>query len=275
VVGYRRCSHPTSEKSGLGLQAQTEAIEAFVPGLLKRCRQEQPDLHWAGWFEDISVSAYARPLLRRKGGRKLDAFLRRGDHVIFATLDRGFRDAHDFLSVYKRLWEPRGVVVHFLDLPIDTSSPLKDLLLTIIAVVAEWSSKNKSERNRRIAEVSRRLNRPLNQHQKLGFKLHGPPGARQWVVDIQQRLILDAMEQYDRQGITHEEIHTRLTSRVERYVREFAKHAGHGGRYCVFNPWTVRKVTRLIQRYRRLQQQEAIKGAPVEGPAGHPPLAEK
>ena len=112
AFAYLRVSHLDSARSGLSPGAQ-----------LDRCRQHYKhvllpkQVDWYGLTEipdgldltkydpelellyDPAVSARHVPLLQRKGGARLGKMVRRGDHVIFAHLDRGFRAVLDHAAL--------------------------------------------------------------------------------------------------------------------------------------------------------------------------------
>lgn len=95
-------------------------------------------------YEEKGVSG-AVPLLRRNEGCKL-AFLRPGDIVIVAKLDRLFRDARDALNVIGD-WEDLGVslIINGHGNMMDKANPFGRFMLEIMAVFS-------GEERRRIRE---------------------------------------------------------------------------------------------------------------------------
>ena len=94
AFGYRRCSHQDSADTRLGLDTQTRAVKAWYQVV----NAEHPGVEWGQFFEDAAVSAHKRRFFDRPEGSKLNAQLRKGDHVIFAKFDRAFRNLRDCLD---------------------------------------------------------------------------------------------------------------------------------------------------------------------------------
>jgi len=139
--GYIRVSTAHQAQSGLSLDAQYDAIKKYYEYL----RQSNPGLEWGGVVTDDGESAFKKKLLARRGGRRLVGMLAEGDHVAFARLDRGFRNLQDMVSTLA-LWKAVGVKVHFLDIGIDTSTAVGELMLNVIGAIAQFESKLRSER---------------------------------------------------------------------------------------------------------------------------------
>src|SRR6187399_1444676 len=131
VYGYLRVSHADSVESGLGLKGQKQTIRQWY----KMLRMRDKKLEWAGILRDLAVSAYSKVLVARPAGRELNSRLEEGDHVIFAKLDRGFRNTMDCLRTIA-MWQARGVTVHFVDLQLNTSTSMGKMMLTIMAALA-------------------------------------------------------------------------------------------------------------------------------------------
>jgi len=127
AYGYIRVNGDRQAKSGLGLEAQAKAINDY-------CHSH--GLTLAKVFRDEAVSASRRPLSQRPQGAKLIGTAGPGDHVVIAKLDRAFRSLRDFATELDR-WQQRGVVLHLLDLNIDSSTPVGKLIASVMAAVAE------------------------------------------------------------------------------------------------------------------------------------------
>jgi DNA invertase Pin-like site-specific DNA recombinase len=187
LYAYLRCSHEESKKSGLSIESQKTSCGPAIA----RLRELHPDLPEVEWVIDEAVSAWkSDKLLRlRPRGAILHYGLRPGDHVVFAYLDRGWRNTEDCLTTL-RLWKERGVVVHFADFNIDSNTWIGELLIRIIAAVAEMRSSIASERLKAICQEFRKQGRPANGHAPLGFRLIGPRGHRKAVPDAAQRKVM-------------------------------------------------------------------------------------
>lgn len=176
AYGYLRVSSDAQAISGLGLDAQLQRIQA-----------EQARLQAAGVtvgcvYRDEAVSAVRHAMRERPGGRALDAVVRAGDHVCIAMLDRAFRTQRDAV-VTLEVWLARGVVVHLLDIGADTSTPIGQLTVGILAAVAQWESQRMGERIRQAKAVQRRAGCSTNGRARLGYRLvrggHLRPDSRQ------------------------------------------------------------------------------------------------
>lgn len=97
-------------------------------------------------FADPAVSGSV-PMGQREAGKRLLATVHRGDYVICAKVDRGFRDAADALNVAKDL-EKRGVKLIVRDFgvdPINTNGTAR-AMFGFLAVIADWERERIRER---------------------------------------------------------------------------------------------------------------------------------
>ena len=112
AYGYIRVSTEEQAESGLGLEAQTEAITRYCQ--LKRLRL-------LSVVADEAKSGKTTIASRPNGGT-LSEQLKRGDHIVFAKYDRGFRDTLDMLQTTQG-WTDRGIVTNLVNWSIDTTQP--------------------------------------------------------------------------------------------------------------------------------------------------------
>ena len=105
VYGYVRVSSAQQAERGMSIRAQSQLI-----GAAAKLQARKHGLALGPIFRDPAVSATRTPLLDRRGGSELNGVLLAGDHVIFAKLDRAFRNARDCL-VTCEAWISRGVTV--------------------------------------------------------------------------------------------------------------------------------------------------------------------
>lgn len=128
-VAYYRVSTQAQGRSGLGLEAQQEAVRRF----LGRSPTHE-------FIEIESGTKADRPELA-----KALAFCRANDDVlIVAKLDRLARDVQVILSIVDS-----GAKVRFVDLPdIDATTSTGRLILSVMASLAEFEAKRISERTR-------------------------------------------------------------------------------------------------------------------------------
>ncbi len=140
-----------------------------------------------GFFVDQDVSAYKKPFLTRPAGRRLSAVLEPGDHVIFARLDRAFRNVRDALTTIE-IWHRRNIGIHFLDPQVDLSTAHGRAFLQISAVWAEFSSALHSERMREVNAQAKRQGRSLNGRGQYGWSQQ--PTAMTPQPDYEERAIM-------------------------------------------------------------------------------------
>lgn len=187
LFGYIRVSHQDSKDSGLGEEGQTRTV-ALWGNIVRADHPELGDTQWMK--EDAPISAYSVPLRDRPKGSELDKILRRGDHVIFACLDRGFRDPVDCNTVV-RVWRERGVTVHFGDLRVDTSTAMGECIMSVMATFARWYSARISEATKAALASLKGSGRLSNGHAPIGFKLEGLRGKKKILIpDLEARRIM-------------------------------------------------------------------------------------
>lgn len=95
-------------------------------------------------YSDVNVSG-SMPFQKRPEAQKLVSVLKSGDIVVIAKLDRGFRDTADCLNTVKWL-QKRNVTLRILDIELDVSTPIGEMILTIMASVATFERKRIAER---------------------------------------------------------------------------------------------------------------------------------
>lgn len=95
-------------------------------------------------FSDVNVSG-SMIFFQRPEAQKLIRELKGGDTIIIAKLDRGFRDTADCLNTVKWL-QKRNVTLRILDIALDVSTPIGEMILTIMASVATFERKRIAER---------------------------------------------------------------------------------------------------------------------------------
>jgi len=134
---YIRVSDDKQVDSGLGLQAQDRRLHHFSAMIAE---SNDIDPKATERFSEEGVSAAKIPLIERPAGKKLNSKLRRGDHVVFAKVDRCFRNQKDFVLT-QELFNAKGVKMHFADLGIDTSTPQGEMMLTTLVAFAQLESR--------------------------------------------------------------------------------------------------------------------------------------
>lgn len=157
MIGYLRVSTNEQAASGLGLEAQRETIQRYA------------DAHsWdVEWYVDAGQSGKSldRPALQEALTR-LHPKKRDVDGLMVAKLDRLSRSIADFAGLLdlaqKRKWP---VVV--IDLGVDTSTSVGELVANIMAAVAQWERRTIGERTSAALQAAKRRGVKLGRPRKL------------------------------------------------------------------------------------------------------------
>lgn len=154
AVGYTRVSTTEQGISGLGLDAQTDAITA-------ECTRRGWKLDHIATDVASGKSTNGRPEL----AAVLEA-LDRGDAgvLVVAKLDRLARSVLDFATILERAAR-RGWAVVILDAAVDTSTPQGALMVNVLAAFSQYERQLIGERTRLALAAKRaqgaRLGRPV------------------------------------------------------------------------------------------------------------------
>jgi putative DNA-invertase from lambdoid prophage Rac len=198
AYGYARGS--TGEQLDT-LKIQQEVIEKEYA-----YRFKDKGYGWAGVFTDQGVSGSIR-FASRPEGFKVNLALERGDVLIISKLDRGFRNAGDFLNVMKDLRQ-REVALRMLDMDLDTSTPMGAMQASILAVFAEFERDRLRERLAESLKQRRAEGRPTCGTPPYGFKIVGPRGDKRYVTDAFTRNIGSHVVRWvDELGMTFEQVY--------------------------------------------------------------------
>jgi len=108
---------------------------------------ENPLLASQNVYTDSAKSATKLHLKMRPAGIKMSRELEDGDHVIFPSLDRGFRDIRDMVNTVAE-WTKRGVHVHFATEGVSMDDPAGRMMATVAALFAQYEAELISDRNR-------------------------------------------------------------------------------------------------------------------------------
>lgn len=110
-------------------------------------------LHKAGcqeiFKEKLSGSTMERPELR-----KLLAYIRKGDTVTVTKLDRLARSTKDLLNIAEEI-KKKGADFEVLNINLDTKSPTGQLMLTMLAAIAEFEKGIMLERQREGIDIAK------------------------------------------------------------------------------------------------------------------------
>jgi DNA invertase Pin-like site-specific DNA recombinase len=150
LVGYCRVSTAEQGSSGLGLQAQSAAI------------QEAADRRGDVLVDIITEVASGGKHDRAGLEQALAMCGTEADGLIVAKLDRATRSLSHFATIMDRS-RREGWAFVALDLGVDTSTPAGELVANVMASVAQWERSVISERTRAalaVARASGRLSKP-------------------------------------------------------------------------------------------------------------------
>ena len=205
AYGYIRVSTEEQAKSGLGMAAQKDAIERYCAAR---------SLKLEGFLADEAKSGRS-PILSRPHGKLLDDRLAKGDQVILAKHDRGFRNVIDMLKTTEN-WTERGVVTHICNWSLDTTQPFWKLFAPIAVALAEWEGQMIRERVTEALRMRKRQGRRWGARAPLGFKwVADPKGGRskkgnpRKIVAVDPKVIEDMRmiaRLHDEEGMSFHEI---------------------------------------------------------------------
>jgi DNA invertase Pin-like site-specific DNA recombinase len=114
-------------------------------------------------FSDVNISG-SMPFQKRPEAQKLIEKLSAGDTIVIAKLDRGFRDTTDCLNTVKWL-QQKKITLKILDIALDVSTPIGEMILTIMASVATFERKRIAER------IKDGFNNGRNNGKSYGYKI--------------------------------------------------------------------------------------------------------
>src|SRR5579859_8177513 len=182
---------------------QKRAIEVFAPHQIV-----------------VDDQAGARPakFLDRPNAAKLNEQLQRGDTLVIANLDRGFRTLRDFIQCYD-MWKERGIHVVVMD------CDLSDEFIHIVRQLAGWERLAfLDQRKETMAHNSHRTRYHLPESGH-GFRYVGKSHKRKRVSDPKQRVVMSLIVSMVEEGMSWGTIARQLT-----YLGHRAKiHDGRKG----------------------------------------------
>lgn len=170
-MGYARVSTTDQADNGISLEEQQRRIKG-------RCIEQ--GWHLAEICVERGVSGSVPFAERPEGGRLLKQ-LQAGDVVVSPKLDRVFRSSLDALQTIQQLKE-RRVSLWLLDLGGDVSgNGISEMILTILAAVAQFERVRIGERIRDARQHMRRQGRHLGGTRPFGYRVE-PAGGRSKVL---------------------------------------------------------------------------------------------
>lgn len=192
VYGYTRVStaeQASDDRTSLETQRQRITQAAAVGGLAID-----------EFIEEAGVSG-SKPLSERPAGGPLLARLQRGDTLIIAKLDRGFRNAADALAVAEQLKARRvDLVVADMGSEPVTQNGISRMFFGMLALVAEFERARLHERVADGREAKRRAGGHIGGDAPFGYAKIGTGRAARLEPIPAQQDALRAMLEMRRQG---------------------------------------------------------------------------
>lgn len=241
VFGYVRCSNKESGKSGLSPLDQRRQINAWRQFLI----QDKPNLQLGEIFEDVGQTG-SLAIGARRGGRELLLVVQPGDHIVFARLDRGFRNARDQLNM-TNAWDQRGITYHSCDLRLDTSSAGGRLVVGMMAIWNQYELEKLTEKNQAMAEARRRKTRSKRlangDHDVIGCVKRGPRGKRYPAPQADQQKWMDDIVDMVEGGISLRNVAYVLNEKVRLLAENGEPRKSWRDKH-----WTFQRVDRWFKR---------------------------
>lgn len=202
---YLRVSHRDSVASGL--MAQMDIAKAYMQSLIAA----NPDLTFVKDFCDPAQSAWKHDLKNRPSGGAMCDMLQPGDHVVFATLDRGFRSIKDLANTIPD-WQDRGITAHFVGEGINLADVGGRMLAMSIVQFAQWEAEITSARNREARAVMVAAGKYVGGRPPVFRRVIRYQKHRQLTLDRDRLVQFRLLQAYRRHKIPLPEALTRLES---------------------------------------------------------------
>lgn len=175
VYGYGRHS---TEKQGLTELNQRETVERYIS-------MNRPLDTYGGWFYDAAHSG-SKDIFERPRGREVWALVQPDDHIVWAKLDRAFRNQIDGLRTIEMLRQ-KGVNVHSLDFNLDTSTSNGRCMLSIMLALGQQGREQISENTSASLQAKKRAGLPYNSGVPIGWKKVGVGRKSRFDIDNAER----------------------------------------------------------------------------------------
>ena len=135
------------------------------------------------WYEERSVSGSKIAFKDRPQGGLLLAALEQGDRVLVTKIDRAARSVKDLLATVEDI-RKAGASIVFVDQNIDTSGPMGQFLLVLLAAIAELEAAIIGERRRESLESFVAQGRHAVGAAPFGFQAVPNPNGRGLVIRV-------------------------------------------------------------------------------------------
>lgn len=218
----------STDKQSLTEESQREQLENYWKLHLK-----PKGVEWGGFLYDAAKSG-SIPLTERPKGKELWVLAQPGDHVAWAKLDRAFRSVTDG-SATMNLLKAKGIIVHSIDLNLDTSTPMGAFIFHVLLAFAELERCHASTRTSEAMAIRKSNGLAYCGMTPIGWKIRPDAYGSTVVPDLDERAFVAQLHESWKGGETVEKI-------VLRLGYEGRKRSGKGKR----RGWSARTVKRAF-----------------------------
>lgn len=150
LAAYTRVSSAAQAESGIGLDAQRNAIETYA---------RQHEVTVGSWHEDAGRSG--KTMARRPGlaAALAEVHAGRAGGIVVGKIDRLGRSSGDVLGLVERA-QREGWRIVALDVGLDSTSPAGEMVCAALAMAARFEYRRGAERQLEKHEALRRAGRP-------------------------------------------------------------------------------------------------------------------
>ena len=193
----------STDKQAITQEVQKQQLEHYW-----RLHLEPNGVAWGGFLYDSAQSA-SKPLTERPKGRDLWVLAQPGDHVGWSKLDRAFRSVRDG-STTMNLLQAKGVIVHSIDLHLDTSTPMGACVFHVLLAFAELERCQASTRTAEAIAVRRTSGLVYAASPPIGWKYVKGVGGKRAVPDPEERTKVEEWFRMYQGGMTLEGLYLRV-----------------------------------------------------------------
>lgn len=159
-----------------------------------------PEQSRAGWFYDEAITS-AISLGERHYGRIVMCSLQPGDHLVTAKHSRTFRSVRDGANTIAQL-EQRGVRVHVVDLPIDSTKASGRLFRNVTLSMDQYLREIAVEHQNELMNYRKANGLPYSRGVPIGWKVQGDKPHRVFRVDMQERELVEKIWELHERGVS-------------------------------------------------------------------------
>jgi DNA invertase Pin-like site-specific DNA recombinase len=183
------------------------------------------NMEWAGWYCDPNEST-RKPWVQRPQGEAVWRFLRPGDHVVVARMDRAMRSTKEVCEVLEK-FKARNVRLHLLDFPIDLATDVGMFFAQILGAVGQLERAMIATRTKESLAWKRRQGLPYGGGTPIGWKKIDKGAKSRFIVNPEERQQCEYIVQLlDRDKLSYMRVYYKLLRSVRRTTgKEWSKGA--------------------------------------------------